>query len=844
MSPELTSDTASGVEPRAEVEVPESPATAATDGPPQGPPAAKEPAARVPAAKPPAAQPPAAKPPVAPTPAAQPPVAPTPVSSPVRPAQPRREVREPREARTPQRVVRKGVKAMLSRLRLLPVGPTPKEIEDVVREVKAHHPKADVREMIRAFELARVAHEGQYRKSGELFIEHPIGVARILARLGMDSTTIVGALLHDAVEDTDLELEDIETSFGKEVAEIIDGLTKLDKIRFRSKEQEKAENLRKMIVAMAKDLRVLIIKLADRLHNMRTLGALAPAKRELIATETLEIYAPLADRLGMQPIKSELEDLAFKNLHPGPYEEIAQMVAQRQPEREVYLQTVVDEVQARLREVRVRALVSGRPKHFYSIYEKMTGRGREFDQIFDLVGVRIIVESERDCYAALGAIHSLWKPVPGRFKDYIAMPKFNLYQSLHTTVIGPEGKPLEVQMRTREMHRMAEWGVASHWRYKEDARGGQAGLGQGSDEQAAWMRRMLELGQTEDDREFLDTLKLDLFAGEVFVFTPRGDIVQLPKGATPVDFAYAIHTEVGHACAGARVDGRLVPLDHQLSSGETVQIVTSKTSSGPSRDWLNLVVTPRARTKIRQWFTKERREEAISEGKDALAKAVRRAGLPLQRILAGDELEKIAAELKFPNMEAFYGSVGEGRTSLQSVVARLLRNQVGPLVEEAAAPQPVRAKPTTTDGVIVEGIDDVLVKLARCCMPVPGDPIVGFITRGRGISVHRADCLNIETSMEQERLIDVAWNTRATGLFPVSIGVEALDRPKLLRDISQAISEYGVNISAVTSTTARGIAQFRFTVGLVDPASLDSILAGVRRIESVYEAFRVTPGRA
>src|SRR5713101_7472623 len=597
--------------------------------------------------------------------------------------------RDLRELRDPTRGVRRGVKARLSRLWRLPVGPTPKEIEDIVREVKVHHPRADVREMVRAFELARVAHEGQLRKSGELFIQHPIGVARILARLGMDSTSIVGALLHDAVEDTDVELEDIEASFGAEVALIIDGLTKLDKIQFRSKEQERAENLRKMIVAMAKDLRVLIIKLADRLHNMRTLTALAPAKREHVATETLEIYAPLADRLGMQPIRAELQDLAFRTLHPKPYDEIQQMVAQRQPEREVYLQQVVSEVQARLREVRVRGLVSGRPKHFYSIYEKMVGRGREFDQIFDLVGVRIIVESERDCYAALGAIHSLWKPVPGRFKDYIAMPKFNLYQSLHTTVIGPEGKPLEVQMRTREMHRMAEWGVASHWRYKEDPKGDK---GASSDEQADWMRRMLELGQTEDDAEFLDTLRLDLFAGEVFVFTPRGDIVQLPKGATPVDFAYAIHTEVGHACAGARVDGRLVPIDHQLSSGASVQIVTSKTTSGPSCDWLKVVVTPRARTKIRQWFTKERREEAIAEGKDALAKALRRAGLPLQKILASDQLQGIATELKLRDLDAFYGAIGEGRTSVNTVVARLLRNQVEPLTEGPVLPPKVRAK--------------------------------------------------------------------------------------------------------------------------------------------------------
>jgi GTP pyrophosphokinase len=743
--------------------------------------------------------------------------------------------RELRELRDPPRS-RKGVKAMLSRLR---VGPTPKEIEDVVREVKVHHPKADVREMVRAFELAQVAHEGQLRKSGELFIEHPIGVARILARLGMDSTTIVGALLHDAVEDTDVELEDIEGSFGPEVALIIDGLTKLDKIQFRTKEQERAENLRKMIVAMAKDLRVLIIKLADRLHNMRTLTALAPAKREHVATETLEIYAPLADRLGMQPIRAELEDLAFKTLHAKPYEEIQQMVAQRAPEREVYLQRVIDEVQARLREVRVRGLVSGRPKHFYSIYEKMVGRGREFDQIFDLVGVRIIVESERDCYAALGAIHSLWKPVPGRFKDYIAMPKFNLYQSLHTTVIGPEGKPLEVQMRTREMHRMAEWGVASHWRYKEDPKGDKGA----SDEQAAWMRRMLELGQTEDDNEFLDTLRLDLFAGEVFVFTPRGDIIQLPKGATPVDFAYAIHTEVGHACAGARVDGRLVPLDHQLSSGETVQIVTSKTTSGPSRDWLRVVVTPRARTKIRQWFTKERREEAIAEGKDAMAKALRRAGLPLQKILSGNQLEGIAAELRLRDLDSFYAAIGEGRTSVNTVVARLLRNQVEPLTEEPVLPAKARAKPPTTSGVIVEGVDDVLVKLARCCMAVPGDPIVGFITRGRGISVHREDCVNLQNSPERERFVDVKWDPRVSGLFPVSIGVEALDRPKLLRDISTAISEFGVNISQVSSSTLNGIAHFRFTVGLADPSSLGSILLGVRRIESVYDAFRVTPGR-
>jgi GTP diphosphokinase / guanosine-3',5'-bis(diphosphate) 3'-diphosphatase len=701
--------------------------------------------------------------------------------------------------------------------------------------VRAGHPRADTRGIVRAYQFAHLAHQGQRRKSGERFIEHPISVARILAQLGMDSTTIIAAFLHDAVEDTDLELADISDNFGEEVAQIIDGLTKIDKIGFRSKEHERAENLRKMIVAMAKDLRVLIIKLADRLHNMRTIGALDPQRRELIATETLEIYAPLAHRLGMQQIRAELEDLSFRALHPKRFQEIRQMVSQRQPEREEYLRQVVADVNAKLREARVRSEVSGRPKHYYSIYEKMVGREREFGEIFDLVGVRIVVDTIKDCYAALGAVHSAWKPIPGRFKDYIAMPKFNLYQSLHTTVVGPEGKPLEVQIRTHDMHRIAEWGVASHWQYKE-------GSSRASDEQAAWMRRMMDLQQhTENDVEFLETLRLDLFADEVFVFTPKGDVVELPKGATPIDFAYSVHTEVGHSCVGARVDGRLVPLDHALSSGETVEVLTSKTVTGPSRDWLKVVVTPRARTKIKQWFTKERREEAIVEGKDAMVRAMRRAGLPVQKLLSDGSIEALALQMKYSSVEQFYVAIGEGRVSPASAASKLVRHEE-PHVEEEF-PRRIRTKTGPTQSVIVKGIDDLWVKLARCCMPVPGDPIMGFITRGRGVSIHRIDCPNgASLSAEGERIIEVAWNPAASGTYLVSIQVEALDRPKLLRDVTTTISDFGVNILSALTNSSSGIAHLRFGFEIADPTQMSAILSAVRKVESIYDAYRVTPG--
>lgn len=732
----------------------------------------------------------------------------------------------------------RGVKGVLSKLRPPGSTPAPREIGDIIKLVRAQHPKADTKQIVRAFELAHVVHEGQTRKSGEAFIQHPIGVARILAELGMDATTIIAAFLHDSVEDTELEIADIRNTFGDEVAGIIDGLTKIERIGFRSQEQQRADNLRKMIVAMAQDLRVLIIKLADRLHNMRTIDALSRPKQELVGRETLEIYAPLAHRLGMQQVKGELEDLAFQVLHPKHYEEIERMVIQRQPTREEYLETVVGQVNEKLREVKIKAEVTGRPKHFYSIYEKMIGRGRDFDEIFDLVGVRIIVETLKDCYAALGAIHARWTPVPGRFKDYIATPKFNLYQSLHTTVVGPEGKPLEIQIRTEAMHRVAEWGIASHWQYKEGPGGKRA------DEQSAWMQRMLDLQQTEDDSEFLETLKLDLFADEVFVFTPKGDVVQLSKGATPIDFAYSIHTEVGHACVGARVDGRLVPLSFQLSSGETVEVMTSRNSTGPSRDWIDLVVTPRARTKIKQWFTKERREEAIGEGRDALQKALRRAGFPVQKTLTEANLDTVARDLKLSGSEALYVEVGEGRLSAQSVIARMMRDLVETAPEEIPPPQKLRTNAPTTHGVLVQGIEDTWVKLARCCMPVPGDSVLGFITRGRGISVHRKDCPNVkDLSSSGERIVEVTWDPSASGIFLVSIQVEALDRPKLLRDVTTTISDFGMNIISATSSVGQGLAILRFTFELAGHDALQKILAAIRKVESVYDAYRITPSR-
>ncbi|CAN5638497.1 GTP pyrophosphokinase [soil metagenome] len=714
-------------------------------------------------------------------------------------------------------------------------------LEGLLREVRVARPKVNTKKIERAYEIAEAAHAGQLRKSGEPFITHPLGVATILAQLGLDETTITAALLHDAVEDTALTLVEVEAEMGYDVAMLIDGVTKLERIRFRSAEQSRAENLRKMIVATARDVRVLLIKISDRLHNMRTLAPLRPEKRDLIARETLEIYAPLAHRLGMYAIKWELEDLAFATLHPKRNEEIAALVQQRQPERERLLDEVCDEIKKKLAEVKIRTDVSGRPKHLYAIYEKIVLRGKQFDEIFDLVGIRVVVESVKDCYAALGAIHTLYTPVPGRFKDYIAMPKFNMYQSLHTTVMGPSGRPMEIQIRTHAMHRAAEFGIAAHWLYKEQRRG------KVPEEEIAWLQRVMDWQrESADPKEFMESLKIDLYSEEVFIFTPKGDVVELPRGATPLDFAYAIHTEVGHRTVGSRVNSRLVPLNHQLESGDSVEIITAKGPASPSRDWLHIVATPRARAKVRQWFARERREDALAQGKDGLVRAMRKQGLPVDKITKGDLLRQVAEELKYPDLDALHVAIGEGRLSSHSVTTRVIRifepepeDEVG--IEEA---KPRRRSRPRGKGVIVEGHDDLLVRLAGCCTPVPGDRIVGFLTRGRGVSVHRNDCPNakaLETT-GSERMTEVWWDTRQQGTFTATIQIEALDRTKLLRDVTAAISDQGIYIFSSTTRVGKdGIATLAFSFELADPSHLEHVLQNIRRVDSVFDAYRVVP---
>jgi GTP pyrophosphokinase len=718
------------------------------------------------------------------------------------------------------------------------------EVAPLVALYRQRHPRANASAVTRAFEVAKSAHSHQVRNSGEAYITHPLAVAAIVADLGLDDTTIAAALLHDAVEDTDLTLVDVEQSFGPTVATIVDGVTKLERIQFDSKEAQQAATMRKMLVAMAKDVRVLIIKLADRLHNMRTVAGLPAMKQERTAKETIDIYAPLAHRLGMQDIKIQLEDLAFAALHPKRYAEIDHMVATRAPERDLYLAQVLEEVRHRLAELRITAEVTGRPKHLWSIYEKMVVKGKGFDDIFDLLGIRVIVDTVKDCYAALGSIHSTWSPVQGRFKDYIAMPKFNLYQSLHTTVVGPQGKSLEVQIRTREMHQRAEFGVAAHWSYKGD----------GSPSDLPWLSRIVDWQQeTTDPDTFMQTLKVDLEQDEVYVFTPKGMVLTLAAGATPIDFAYAIHTEVGHACIGARVNGRLVPLDYKLTSGDSVEIFTSKVEgAGPSRDWLKIVATPRAANKIRQWFSRERREDAIDNGRDDLVKAMRREGLPVQKIASGNLLRDVATDLNYADLDALYAAVGEGHVSAKSVAARVVRQLRGgdPEVEEqlpTTVRQPRRAsRERQTVGVHVEGLDDVMVRLSKCCTPVPGDEILGFVTRGRGVSVHRADCANAVSlsSGALERVIEVEWDTEHSGMFIAAIEVKALDRPRLLSDVARALSDGHVNILSSTSQTGSDrVSKMRFEFELGDAGHLESMLSAIKRIDSVYDAYRIVQGQ-
>ncbi len=761
----------------------------------------------------------------------------------------------PGAAGTAPEVVRPGtppasirMRARLARLG----GPrpgAPTVLDPLLKTLRTNHPKADLRPVPPAYELAERCHRGQFRRSGDPYITHPLAVATIVAELGMDVPTICAALLHDTVEDTTLTLDEVRHDFGEEVAALVDGVTKLDKVKFG--DAAEAETIRKMVVAMARDPKVLILKLADRLHNVRTLKYLAPDKQHRKARETLEIYAPLAHRLGMNTIKWELEDLSFATLYPKRYDEIVRLVAERAPSRDTYLSSVIDQVHNGLRAAKIKATVTGRPKHFYSIYQKMIVRGRDFADIYDLVGIRVLVENERDCYAALGVIHTMWSPVPGRFKDYIAMPKFNMYQSLHTTVIGPEGKPVEVQIRTHAMHRRAEYGIAAHWKYKESVASPAASRGRSGDD-VAWLRQLVEWQrETADPNEFLDSLRFDLHAAEVYVFTPKGDVMALPAGSTPVDFAYSVHTEVGHRCIGARVNGRLVPLESTLENGDVVEIFTSKAqNAAPSRDWLGFVKSPRARNKIRQWFARERREDAIEEGKDSISRAMRKQGLPLQRLLGGEALLTLAKEMRYSDVASLYAAVGEGHVSAQSVVQRLVQAMGGPegavedLAETEVPTRRRRARPAGDPGVVVKGASDVWVKLARCCTPVPGDDIIGFVTRGAGVSVHRNDCENVaHLSTEPERMLDVEWAPSAGSVFLVAIQVEALDRTRLLSDVTRVLSDAHVNILSASVTTTRDrVAVSRFTFEMGDVKHLGHLLKVVRSVEGVYDAYRVTSG--
>ena len=734
----------------------------------------------------------------------------------------------------------------------------------IMQACRNHHPDEDLGILERAYRRAVIQHSSQRRKSGEPYIIHPLAVAQILADLGMGPLVVAAGLLHDTVEDTDYTLDECRAEFGDTVTGLVDGVTKLSKMEYGDSAQ--AETIRKMVVAMSRDVRVLVVKLSDRVHNARTWRYVKSSSAQKKARETLDVYAPLANRLGMNAIKTELEELSFKVLYPKIYNEIVVLVARRAGQRDVYLAQILAEINEDLDAQHIKAYVTGRPKDYFSIYQKMIVRGHDFANIYDLVGVRIIVDTIRDCYAALGAVHARWSPVPGRFKDYIAMPKLNMYQSLHTTVVGPGGKPVEIQIRTWDMHRRAEFGIAAHWKYKENGQAGRAlstpdksDLKRGSDDNQElsetdnlkWIQQLADwTSETPDSNEFLGSLKEDLGAAEVYVFTPKGKIVSLPANATPVDFAYAVHTEVGHRTMGARVNGRLVPLDTKLENGDTVEVLTSKSdNAGPSRDWLSFVKSPKARNKIRQWFSKERRTEAIEEGRDELTRAMRKRNLPIGTLLTTQALVGVADELNFPNPDAVFAAIGDGQISTQNVIAHLVKDAGSDEVDEEVEQEalPLRAvenakKKTSSLGVSVKGVDDVWVKLARCCMPVPGDRIVGFITRNQGVSVHRADCQNmIDLQRRQpERVVDVAW-TSTKGLFMVRIQVEALDRQHLLSDVTRVLADHGVNIlsgSQATGSDRVAISQFSFE--MADPQHLNRLLAAVRKIDGVFDVYRVT----
>jgi GTP pyrophosphokinase len=722
-------------------------------------------------------------------------------------------------------------------------------VDELLAEVEAYKADVDRELLTRAFDYAAQAHSGQLRQSGQEFIYHPWGVAKILAGLQLDEATLAAALLHDVVEDTSTDIEELRGEFGDEVATLVEGVTKLTRVKFQSREHAEAENYRKLIVAMAEDLRVILIKLADRLHNLRTIEYLGKQKQLQKARETLEVYAPLAHRLGIHALKWELEDLAFQTLHPRKYEEIKQMVAERRTDREELVREAAMVLQKELDKVDVPADISGRAKHFFSIYDKMAKKGREFNEIYDLTAMRVIAErtgdeGTRDCYGALGLIHSLWKPMPGRFKDYVAMPKFNGYRALHTTVIGPQGRPLEIQVRTRDMHETAEYGVAAHWLYKKGKKEKDRDA-----EWVAWVKQLMDEGTTDeaDPREFMKTFRTDLFEDEVHVFTPKGQVKTLPAGATPIDFAYAVHTDVGHRTVGAKINGRIVPLHYQLKNGDFVEILTSKQGRGPSRDWMSLAKSSRARNKIRQWFSRETREDAEHKGREALDHALKAQNLPYAKLRGSATLAQVIRETGFKKAEDFYLALGSGKLQaggvVNKVVQRLKTEQVAeeaPVITKAAKAQPVSGSDM---GIIVPGVTDVLVRLAKCCTPVPGDPILGYISLGRGITIHREDCPNVKAlKRSPERFTPVSWDGAATSSsFRVQVAVDSWDRPRLLEDVARTFAEHGANIVSYGGTVEDQLAKNWYTVEVGDVKGLRTLLTSLRNLEAVFDAYRVTP---
>lgn len=717
------------------------------------------------------------------------------------------------------------------------------KFEQLATEVKKYNPNADIELLEQAYIFASKAHEGQLRVSGEPFINHPVNVAIILATLELDVITIIAGLLHDVVEDTEVTLDDIENKFGSEVALLVDGVTKLSRIQYKSKMEQKVDNLRKMFLAMAKDIRVIMIKLADRLHNMRTLKYMAPEKQKETAHETLEIYAPLAHRLGIYKLKWELEDLAFRFLEPEKYYELVEGIAKKRAAREEYIKNVINIITEKLSAVGIKADIQGRPKNFHSIYNKMREQNKELHEIYDLMAIRVLVDTVNDCYGVLGIIHSIWKPMPGRFKDYIAMPKSNLYQSLHTTVIGLQGEPLEIQIRTWEMHRTSEYGIAAHWRYKEGSGGDKE-----FEQKLSWLRQLLEWqNDMRDAREFMETLKIDLFSDTVFVFTPKGEVVELPSQSVPIDFAYRIHTQVGHRCVGAKVNNKLVPLDYKLKNGDIVEIVTSKQASGPSRDWLNLVKTSEARSKIRAWFKKENRDENILKGKDTLEREIKKLGFeePADFVKI-EKLTQISKKMNFISVDDLYCALGMGVVTPQQVIIKVRdENKKDKVIsiDDIVNKESKKKKQGSSNGVIVKGEQDVLIRLARCCNPVPGDPIVGYITRGRGVSVHRDDCRNVKLGLgEENRMIEVSWDMGEGATYHVHLEISASDRAGLLNDVMTVLSEMKISVDYVSARTNRNrTASIDLILEVISLKQLENIMGKLRHVKDVYDVWRVTP---